>query len=74
MSHKPPTKQDPIDAFIDLKILIDTRLARLKELSDENFNVAPERVTWANVGDLGHYAELLKEITDQAFREGEYGE
>jgi hypothetical protein len=31
-------------------------------------------VTWAHVGTLEHYAELLKRITDSAFREGEHAE
>ncbi len=48
---------------------------RLQDLSDKNFNVAPERVTWAHVGDLAHYADLLpKDITEQTFRDGEYTE
>jgi hypothetical protein len=29
-------------------------------------------VTWGHVGNLGHYAELLKHITDMAFNEGEH--
>ncbi len=70
MSQKPTA----IDTFIARKAEIDTMLARLQALSDEHFNVAPEKVTWGHVGDLGHYAELLKQITDAAFHEGEYAE
>jgi hypothetical protein len=47
-------------------------LARLQSLSDDHFNVQPEELTWADVGTLEHYAELLRRITDCAFREGEY--
>ena len=67
-------KLTAIDTFIARKVEIDTMLARLQALSDEHFNVAPEDVTWGHVGDLGHYAELLKQITDAAFCEGEYAE
>ena len=49
-------------------------LERLTALSDGHFNVAPDDVDWGHVGTLAHYAELLKRITDSAFREGEYAE
>ena len=53
---------------------IDTMLARLKVLSDDHFNVGPDEVDWGHVGTLAHYAELLKRITDSAFKEGEHAE
>ena len=68
MSRKPTA----IDAFTAKKAEIDAMLARLRALSDDHFNVSPDEVTWGHVGDLDHYAELLKRITDCAFREGEY--
>jgi hypothetical protein len=70
MNKKPAA----IDTFIARKVDIDTMLARLQTLSDNHFNVAPEQVSWGHVGDLGRYAELLKQITDAAFGEGEYAE
>jgi hypothetical protein len=69
--NKKPTA---IDAFIARKAEIDSMLARLQILSDNHFNVAPDEVSWGHVGDLGRYAELLKQITDAAFHEGEYAE
>ena len=45
-----------------------------RSLSDDHFGVAPDEVDWGHVGTLAHYAELLKRITDSAFREGEYAE
>jgi len=68
MSRKPTA----IDAFTAKKAEIDAMLARLRALSDDHFHVGPDEVTWGHVGDLDHYAELLKRITDCAFREGEY--
>ena len=63
-----------LDAYIVRKAEIDTMLARLKALSDEHFNVAPDAVTWGDVGPLAHYAELLKRITDSAFKQGKHAE
>ena len=63
-----------LDAYIARKAEIDTMLTRLKALSVEHFNVAPDDIDWGHVGTLAHYAELLKRITDSAFKEGEYAE
>jgi len=70
MSH-PPTA---LDAFITKKAAIDTMLSRLQALSDAHFNTNPDEVHWGHVGDLDYYAELLKRITDSAFKEGEHAE
>ena len=50
---------------------IDTMLARLTALSADHFETNPEEINWGHVGTLGHYASLLKQITDMAFKEGE---
>lgn len=63
-----------LDAYIARKAEIDTMLDRLKALSDDHFNVSPDEVDWGRVGTLAHYAELLKRITDSAFKEGEHAE
>lgn len=69
---KPRDTRTALDAFLARKAEIDTMLARLTDLSAEHFNVAPDDVHWGHVGTLAHYAELLKRITDAAFREGEH--
>jgi len=78
LMRSPTTETDmrraALDAYIAKKIEIDTMLARLKALSDDHFNVAPDAVTWGDVGTLAHYAELLKRITDSAFKEGEHAD
>jgi hypothetical protein len=61
-------------AFIGKKAEIDTMLARLQTLSAEHFNIHPDEVHWGHVGNLDYYAELLKRITDSAFKEGEHAE
>ena len=67
-------RRTALDAYIARKIEIDTMLARLTALSDDHFNVAPDEVDWGHVGTLAHYADLLKRITDSAFKEGEHAE
>jgi hypothetical protein len=64
--------QKALDAFIARKAEIDTMLDRLRALSDEHFGYSPDDINWGNVGTLAHYAELLKQITDAAFKEGEH--
>ena len=63
-----------LDAYIARKAEIDTMLARLTALSDDHFGVGPDEINWGHVGTLAHYAELLKRITDSAFKEGEHAE
>ncbi len=70
MSYRTTAK----DAFIAKKAAIDTMLARLQALSAEHFDTHPDEVHWGHVGNLDYYAELLKRITDSAFKEGEHAE
>ena len=65
-------KETALDAFIARKAEIGTMLERLKALSDDHFGCSPDDINWGHVGTLAHYAELLKRITDAAFKEGEH--
>lgn len=65
-------KEAALAAFITKKAEIDAMLQRLQALSDEHFNVHPDEIDYGHVGTLEHYAELLRQITDAAFREGEH--
>jgi len=71
---KKPIKSndDPLAAFVARKAEIDAMLTRLQALSDDHFNYSPDEVSWDHVGTLGYYAELLKRVTDSAFKEGEH--
>jgi hypothetical protein len=64
--------EDALAAFVSSKAEIDTMLARLQALSADHFGYSPDEISWAHVGTLEHYADLLKRITDMAFKEGEH--
>jgi hypothetical protein len=66
------SNEDALAAFISRKDEIDQMLARLQALSNDHFGWSPDEISWAHVGTLGHYAELLKRITDSAFNEGDH--
>ena len=66
------SRKQALAAFVSKKAGIDTILTRLQKLSDDHFGCAPDDVTWAHVGTLEPYAELLKRITDSAFKVGEH--
>ena len=61
-----------LDAFMATKVQIDVMLERLKALSDDHFETDPDVINWGDVGTLNHYASLLRQITDSAFKEGEH--
>ncbi len=63
-----------LEAFLAKKAEFDAMLARLQSLSADHFNWSPDEINWGHVGTLGHYAEMLKRITDSAFQEGEFAE
>ena len=44
----------------------------MKALSDDHFETHPDEINWGHVGTLNHYAALLRQITDAAFKEGEH--
>jgi hypothetical protein len=66
------SNEDALAAFVSTKAEIDAMLTRLQALSDDHFGYSPDEITWAQVGTLGHYGELLKRITDMAFNEGDH--
>jgi hypothetical protein len=71
---KTKSNEEALAAFVQKKVEIDAMLIRLQALSDEHFNYSPDEITWDHVGTLGYYAELLKRVSDSAFKEGEHAE
>ena len=72
MTRRTQDNTKALDAFIGKKAEIDAMLARLQTLSDDHFNAHPDEINWGHVGTLNHYASLLRQITDSAFKEGEH--
>ena len=68
------SKAEALAAFASKKAEIDEMLTRLQALSDDHFGYNPDEITWSHAEGLAQYAELLKRITDQAFKEGEDSE
>jgi hypothetical protein len=67
-------REQALDASMARKAEIDAMLVRLTALSADHFETSPEEINWGHVGNLGHYASLLRQITYMAFQEGEYVE
>jgi hypothetical protein len=63
---------EALAAFMTTKLQVDAMLERLKALSDVHFDSHPDEINWDHVGTLNHYASLLRQITDGAFKEGEH--
>ena len=61
-----------LESFLAAKRQIDHMLARIQTLSDDHFDTDPDAVHWGDVGTLNHYSNLLRQITDSAFSEGEH--
>ena len=66
------TNDKALNAFLAAKREIDGMLVRIKTLSDDHFETNPDEINWGDVGTLNHYASLLRQITDSAFKEGEH--
>ena len=63
-----------LNAFLTAKVEIDAMLERLAALSADHFETSPDEINWGDVGTLNHYASLLRQITDSAFKEGEHAD
>lgn len=71
-SRRAAANEKALNAFITKKAEIDAQLERLRALSDEHYHAQPDEIHWGHVGDLQRYASLLRQITDAAFKEGEF--
>jgi hypothetical protein len=74
LSQIAKSKEQALAAFVSRKAEIDAMLTRFQALSDDHFGYNPDEISWDHVGTLGYYAELLKRVTDSAFKEGEHAE
>ena len=74
MTRRATNNSKAIDAFLATKFEIDAMLERLAALSADHFETHPDEINWGHVGTLNHYRDRLREITDSAFKEGEFAE
>ena len=74
MTYRATDNSKALNAFLATKLQIDAMLERLKALSDDHFEAHPDETNWGHAGSLNHYASLLRQITDSAFKEGEHAE
>ena len=74
MTRRAQDNTKALDAFIAAKTEIDAMLERLAALSADHFETSPDEINWGHVGTLNHYASLLRQITDSAFKEGEHAD
>ena len=72
MTRRATDNSKALDAFLAAKFEIDTMMERLATLSADHFETSPDEINWGHVGTLNHYASLLRQITDSAFKEGEH--
>ena len=72
MTRRATDNTKALDAFLAAKFEIDAMLARIAALSADHFETHPDEINWGHVGTLNHYASLLRQITDAAFKEGEH--
>ena len=72
MTRRAADNTEALDAFLIAKLEIDAMLERLAALSADHFETSPDEITWGHVGTLNHYAGLLRQITDSAFKDGEH--
>jgi len=50
------------------------RLAELTTFLDDHMHKNPNEISWGSAGDAGYMVEKLTELTDWAFKRGEYAE
>jgi len=72
MTRRANDNSKALDAFLAAKVDIDAILERLASLSANHFEANPDEINWGHVGTLNRYADLLYQISDSAFNEGEH--
>lgn len=63
--------ENALNAYMCAISDIQSQLHKLDELIDNHMNISPEDVNWGHVGDAQHISELLHEVINFAFKQGE---
>lgn len=56
------TTPKAIDRFVGIVGEIGTTLDAISEANDDHYDLDPENITWANVGDVQRTLDALKEV------------
>jgi hypothetical protein len=61
-------------AFMGTVVEARERLVGLTAYMDDHMGYDPEGIDWGHVGDATYFLTELAELTDRAFKRGEYAE
>jgi len=63
-----------LEKFIGQIGEINDRLAELQNFADDHMGFNPDDINWGHVGTAGWLVEKLTELTDYAYKRGEYAD
>ena len=66
--------EKPLSIFIAKVAEAQERLAELTAFLDDHMHKTPDEISWGSAGDAGYMVEKLTELTDWAFKRGEYAQ
>ena len=67
-------KEEALGRFMGTITEINERLAELKEFMDDHMGCDPDHINWGHVGTAERFLKGLTELTDIAYKRGEYAE
>jgi len=68
------SREKALGTFMGQIAEINERLAELQAFADEHMGYNPDDINWGHVGTAGWFLERLTELTDSAYKRGEYAE
>jgi hypothetical protein len=73
-AQKEAAHEKALAHFMGQMAEIRERLGELTEYADDFMGYCPDEINWGHVGGAGYFLGKLTELTDQAFKRGEYAE
>lgn len=67
-------KKSAQDSFIGIIAEINSQLDELKAYTEDHMGVDPDSINWGHVGSAQQLLAELTELTDRAYKRGEYAE
>ena len=68
------SKEKALGNFIGQIGEIQDRLAELQTFANDHMGYSPDEINWGHVGTAEHFLARLTELTDCAYKRGEYAE